>query len=486
MPLLPPKAFSPLAPDVIRERQKLLPVFLRELLAICRNDYGEELLADVCRPLVDEWLVSDPAAPPGAYAPFKHHFPIIRVKGAASLYAPIEQHRQDGGLWLALVAAVRIQQQFRRWRHTVAERKDLPPQPATRARLTTAAPSSRLVPRSPRDLRPVPRSVALDDSPARKPLLERMRSLSAQSGSPLVERMKALKSLHRERALASSPRSRPGDGPRYEVLRAAVVRAGYQLDSAHVGVVHAGAEVVALEERSTVVVATVAGGWEPQPQQQRATFRVRIGDGWVSSRVCAGGGHGSEPILKLLAQPPVPSNPNQPPRLAEEARSENLVLELVQSIELTVSSTCSRPEPVEHTVHLHGSEAPLRLVGVGGSDETQTDGDVSGIPVRGMPHREVLEMLRTAPLRLRVQKLPGANTQQGANAEEKTQAPATRPADSPHAIWARRKEVVQMMDMRIRQSPVSPSPSKQQTHRTPLGTLAAGNLAKGLAAELDA
>jgi hypothetical protein len=103
-----------------------------------------------------------------------------------------------------------------------------------------------------------------------------------------------------------------------------------------------------------------------------------------------------------------------------------------------------------------------------------------------MPHREVLEMLRTAPLRLRVQKLPGANTQQGANAEEKTQAPATRPADSPHVIWARRKEVVQMMDMRIRQSPVSPSPSKQQTHRTPLGTLAAGNLAKGLAAELDA
>ena len=115
-------------------------------------------------------------------------------------------------------------------------------------------PSTRLVARSPRDLRPVPRSVALDDTPGRKriamPLLERMRTLSVQSGSPLVERMKSLKPHHLELALASSPRARPGDGPRYQVLRAAVVRQGYQLDSEQVGVVHAGAEVVALEERS--------------------------------------------------------------------------------------------------------------------------------------------------------------------------------------------------------------------------------------------
>jgi hypothetical protein len=39
------------------------------------------------------------------------------------------------------------------------------------------------------------------------------------------------------------------------------------------------------------------------------------------------------------------------------------------------------------------------------------------------------------------------------------------------------------MDMHLRQSPVSPSPSKQQ--RTPLGTLANGNSAKKLAADLN-
>ena len=206
LPPLPPKVFSPLSPDVIRERQKLLPVYLRELLAICRNDFGEELLADACRPLVDEWLVSDPAAPPGAYTPFKNHFPIIRVKGDAALHSPLEQHRQDGGLWLALVAAIRIQRQYRRWQSTL-EVRNVPP-----ARLaTTVVSSSRLVARSPRDLRPVPHSVALDDSPARKhvggPLLERMRTLSAQNGSPLVERMKALKPHHLELAFASSPRT---------------------------------------------------------------------------------------------------------------------------------------------------------------------------------------------------------------------------------------------------------------------------------------
>lgn len=465
LPPLPPKVFSPLAPDVIHERQKLLPVYLRELLAICRNDYGEELLADACRPLIDEWLVSDPAAAPGSYAPFKHHFPIIRLKGDASVNSPLEKHRGDGGLWLAMVAAIHIQRQFRCWRGTFAVRK-VPTQLANAPVLRS------------KDLRPGSRFVTLDDRLARKqvglPLLERMRTLSAQTESPLVERMKALKPHHIELALASSPRARPGDGPRYEVLRAAVIRASYQLDSAQISVVHAGSEVVALEERSTIVAG--ADGWEPQAPQ-RVHFRVRISDGWISGRACAGGGHGSEPILKLLTHESVPPSAHQPElAAAEEEGSESTISLEKQPMKITVSSTYSRLGPVEHTVQLRTEAAAFRLVCVYGVQQPR--GDVSAMPVRGKLHRDVLEMVRTAE-QLRVQELPTAQRQQVKKREQQTKAPMPRPADSPHAIWAQRQELVQLMDFRLSESPASPASRKSQ--REPLGTLAVDNVARKLA-----
>lgn len=104
--------------------------------------------------------------------------------------------------------------------------------------------------------------------------------------------MKVVKALHMELALAASPRARADDGTRYKVLRAAVVRAGHALDSAQVGVLDAGSEIVAVQERSTV-----KGDSAPP------ALRVRFAGGWVSSRIASGGGHGSEPILQLVADP---------------------------------------------------------------------------------------------------------------------------------------------------------------------------------------
>jgi hypothetical protein len=501
LPPLPPKVFSPLAPDVVRERQKLLPAFLRELLAICRNDYGEELLADICRPLVDEWLVTDPAAPADEYAPFRHQFPIVR--GAADVAAPLEQHRQHGGLWLALVAAIRIQTQFRRWCSAGGLRRRrrradaaVPVRRANAALVAVAA--APLVPRSPRDLRPVPRSVALDDSPAKRPLpatgglasgllLERMRTLSAQSGSPLVERMKALNQHHRELALAASPRAAPDDGPRYQVLRAAVVRQGYQLDSLQAGVVHAGAEIVALEERSTVAAAACDGARQQQQQQQQQRwvrhFRVRFSGGWVSGRVATGGGHGSEPILKLLADPAISASRDEQVD-SEEAEEVDVVLDdAEQSTDLVVSSTAPRlGRPggegllghMKHTLHL-GARA-LQLVRVQSGVSAAT----------GMPHRDVVEQLQIAPRPLKVRAVELARVQeqqrqwreqqrerQQQQEEEEEAAAAKRPADSPHTIWRQKEEVVQLMNVRLRQSPASPSPTKQQ--RAPLRTISARN-----------
>ena len=200
LPSLPPKVFSPLNPDVVRERQQKLVGFLRELLSICRNDFGEELLGETCRPVLDAWLVTDPIAPAGAYAPFRHQFPI--VKGTAAISAPLSEHRLAGGLWLALVAAIRIQTRFRSWQKQLASGGGvglaLPPAVPTHAAADDAAAAP--VPRSPRDLRPMSRSVAIDQSPCKPALIDREshRAIAAdpsQGNSLMLEQMRTMSGM---------------------------------------------------------------------------------------------------------------------------------------------------------------------------------------------------------------------------------------------------------------------------------------------------
>jgi hypothetical protein len=273
----------------------------------------------------------------------------------------------------------------------------------------------------------VPRSVAIDESPVKAALidreghraiaaetddgqgsgllLQRMRTMS-DMGLPLLDRFKVMKAHHMELALAASPRARATDGTRYKVLRTAVVRAGHALDSEQVGVVHAGSEIVAVQERSTV-----------KGDSAQQSLRVRFADGWVSGRVASGGARGSEPILQLVTDP----------RSTEETEPAGGSATVLSEVTHVVGEGVDRPLDVvvcsevtkigrerlgqmQHTIYWsNGSEADAAAV-----DDSGTWMNLVGVGARGarvctgLPHRDVVRLLRSAPrpLELQLTSLP--------------------------------------------------------------------------------
>ena len=340
LPALPPKRSNALAVETVQERQHLLPAFLRELLAICRNDFGEDALAAVCRPLLDEWLFDG-----------QDTWPV--VKASAPLSASLDVHRQNGGVWLAVVAARRIQAA---WHGRVARKR-------TEAAANFAAAAALIVsPASSASASPAAAAAA----PAEQSLLLK-RMKAASTGSPLLERMKAARALHRSAALTASPKAAAGDGTRYTVLRAAVLRQGIELFSAQVGVVDAGSEIVAQEECSAL--------------DGSGQLRVRCNGGWVSGATAGG-----TPILQVLNDAADGTAAGE----ASSANEEQVALDKSMMLCSALPLLAGRERgPMQHTLQrAPGSDAAadtLRITRIGDT------------AAAGLTHRRVVELLQATP-----------------------------------------------------------------------------------------